>query len=139
MKLFNLLLLKLKSILSLILFDSKTPMAQAVKYKQIDLPSTEEELNSKIIQPSVYLTVRINLVKSWLNEYKNLYNQEETRKKNFVGYSKESAQSIQMLSLLTKNIDILTKELRFLEKMHGSFTNNYRSYLKLYDIPPLSK
>jgi hypothetical protein len=122
-----------KNMLNFLLED--TPTASAVKFNQnISLPSTEEELNKTIIQPIVFLTLRINLIKTWLNDQKNLYSQEEIRKKTMVGYSKESSKSLQLLTLYAKNIEILNKELNSLEQLHNEFLTNYKSYLKLYEI-----
>lgn len=123
-----------KKILTIILFDHSKPTVQAVKYKEIIVPLNEEELNTKIIHPSVLIVLRMNHIRVWLNEAKKNYNEAEARKKGS-GYSLEASKAIATLSYLKKNIEILTAELESLEARHLQLSQNYKAYLKLLELP----
>jgi hypothetical protein len=110
-------------------------MPVAIKYTVPNLPTNIEDLNNNVIQPLVLISLRINLLKLWLNDAKNLFNKEEAHKKNLTGYSQESSRSIETLSTLTKNINILNAELKELEALQMQLSQNYKAYLKLYNLP----
>jgi hypothetical protein len=75
-------------------------MPVAIKYTVPNLPTNIEDLNNKVIQPLVLISLRMNFLKLWLNDAKNLFNKKEAHKKNLTGYSQESSRSIETLSTL---------------------------------------
>lgn len=128
-QLINDLLINLKSSLRK---ETKT----SVKYITPKVePLNEVELNKLVIIPAVLLDYRIKIVRQMLAEYTVQYNEiEKEQGKNKVGYSNTS-HYIDRLYVIKGNINILEKELQALNDSNFTYSENYKSYLKLSVIP----
>lgn len=92
--------------------------------------SSEEELNSKIIEPAVRIAFRLLAIQKIIKENEQLYVQEDQKKKSLSGFSTAASKSIENLSIITRNLTLLRAEEAYLITLNHDFIESYKTFLK---------